>query len=245
VFNKFLEWLLTTRQIRENGGEAAMNRLMMRIAIVLVFVLFASPTWAGLSDWRNHAFPLTFLFGNHIDSHQQTRLTKAGELFGYFYITYTGEYTPEGYPVAHHCDPNTPPQECVVGWILTGKPGQATFLYHNMDHPVWLVESRNEIPQPGAFAHFHWITNQGTDPRPVTDPRCNVSMAEQLQHGAVCPGYFLQLMAVDKFAFHHEDELILVDPGIDIRTHLNILTSVPADCGDGMDCLGGSPMTMP
>jgi hypothetical protein len=70
-------------------------------------------------------------------------------------------------------------------------------------------------------------------------------MAEQLQHGAVCPGYFLELMAIDKFAFEHGGERILVGPGIDIRTHLNILASVPADCGDSMDCMGGNPMTMP
>jgi hypothetical protein len=213
-----------------------MNKILLSTLTVLSTMLLAASAWAGGANWRDHAPPLTFLFGNHIDSHQQTRLGRDGDLRGFFYVTYTGEVTPEGYPVARHCDENTPPKECVVGWILRGKPGEATFLYHNMDHPVWLV-GRSDIPQPGAYAHFHWITNQSTDPRPVTDPGCNAAMAMDLVPGAVCPGYFLELLAIDAFAFEHEGQRILVDPGLDIATHVNIVTSVPMDgCMPGGGC---------
>jgi hypothetical protein len=202
---------------------------------VLSVLALSATAWAWGVPWRNHAPPLTFLFGNHIDTHQQARLTRSGSLAGFLYITYTGATTPDGYRVARHCDENTPAGKCVAGWALLAKPAQATFLYHNMDHPVWLV-SRSDIPQPGAYAHFHWITDQGTDPRPVPDPRCNVMMADDLQPGAVCPGYFLELVAVDAFAFEHGGRLTPVDPGIDIATHVNVVTSVPMDC-DPM-CVG-------
>jgi hypothetical protein len=62
-------------------------------------------------------------------------------------------------------------------------------------------------------------------------------MAEQLQAGAVCPGYFLELFAIDAFAFEHEGQRILVDPGLDIATHVNIVTSAPmGGCGGGGSC---------
>jgi len=49
------------------------------------------------------------------------------------------------------------------------------FLYHQDDHPVWLIGprirekdgqpflggSRSQIPQPGHATHFHWLTNPG------------------------------------------------------------------------------------
>ncbi len=213
-----------------------MERLLLVGMTILASTLVSTSAWAGGGTWRDHAPPLTFLFGNHIDSHQQARLTRQGDLRGFFYVTYTGEVTPEGYPVARHCDEGTPPKDCVVGWILRGKPGQATFLYQNMDHPVWLVD-RSDIPQPGAYAHFHWITDQSTDPRPVADTRCNVAMAMDLAPGAVCPGYYLELLAIDAFALEHEGARILVDPGLDIATHVNIVTSVPMDgCTPGGGC---------
>jgi hypothetical protein len=116
---------------------------------------------------------------------------------------------------------NTP--AATVGWTLNGRPIRATFLYHaDHDHPVFLV-NRPDIPQPGAFSHFHWL---GSMPVP----------------GGPADGYMLQLTAVDRFCFiHHGAEAatsaetcrdkggVNVDPGIDIATHLNIVTSASPD----------------
>jgi hypothetical protein len=197
------------------------------LAIGAAVSILSTRARADVPSFRNHAAPLTFLFGNDIDTHQQTFQARDGSLRGFLYVTFTGEVTPEGYPVARHCDAQTPPRQCVVGWVLRGRPGTATFLYQNQDHPVWLTR-RTDIPQPGAFAHFHWITSAATDRRPVTDPRCQAAMDSDLVAGAVCPGFFLELVAVSSFAFEHEGQRILVDPGIDIATHVNIVTSVPA-----------------
>lgn len=203
---------------------------MRKAWLLAIGVAISIPSLRARADvpaFRNHAPPLTFLFGNEIDTHQQTFRTRDGSLFGFLYVTFTGEVTPDGYPVARHCDAQTPPQNCVAGWALRARPGSATFLYQNMDHPVWLT-SRTEIPQPGAFAHFHWITSASTDPRPVTDPGCEAQTDAELVPGAVCPGFFIQLVALSSFAFEHEGQRIPVDPGIDIATHVNIVTSVPA-----------------
>ncbi|HEU0200642.1 MAG TPA: hypothetical protein VFR86_09420, partial [Burkholderiaceae bacterium] len=161
------------------------------------------------------------LFGNEIDTHQQTRQTRDGGLFGFFYVQFTGVVTKDRYRVATHVDCNAAP-ECTVGWTLSGRQLNATFLYQvNHDHPVFLVD-RRDIPQPGAFAHFHWTGGQ------------------PLIQGAGFGGYLLQLTAVDKFCFIHHDAAsatsdrtcrdnrgINVDPGIDIASHLNVVTSAP------------------
>jgi hypothetical protein len=178
-------------------------------------------TAADLYPWNDHAAPFTFVFGNDIDTHQQTRKTRTGTLFGFFYIQFTGVVTKDRYRVATHVDCNASP-DCTVGWTLKGTPVGATFLYQvEHDHPVFLV-NRADIPQPGAHAHFHWL---GGMPNP----------------GEAASGYLLQLTAVDAFCFiHHgaegatgnktcrENGGIKVNPGIDIATHLNIVTSFPA-----------------
>ena len=210
----------------------SMKRVSLFFAVIMMLNPFSDSAWAAEPGWqRDHASAFSFLFGNPIDSHQQSQLLDNGEILGFLYIVFTGEVTPEGYPVAHHCDEDTPSLDCVIGWFLHGKPGQATFLYQNADHPVWLVNSRNDIPQPGSYAHFHWITGQSTDPRPVTDSRCNAMTAEELEPGTTCPGYFLELRALKRFAFQHGGERILVDPGVDIATHMNIVASVPENGG--------------
>jgi hypothetical protein len=210
----------------------SMKRVSLYFAVIMMLNPFSDSAWAAEPGWqRDHASAFSFLFGNPIDSHQQSQLLDNGEILGFLYIVFTGEVTPEGYPVAHHCNEDTPSRDCVIGWFLHGKPGQATFLYHNADHPVWLVNSRNDILQPGSYAHFHWITDQSTDPRPVTDPRCNAMTPEKLEPGSTCPGYFLELRALKRFAFLHGGERILVDPGVDIATHINIVASVPEGGG--------------
>lgn len=197
----------------------------MKRFILTSVILVLSSFWTNLANsadlypWNNHAAPFTFLFGNDIDTHQRTRQIEHGNLFGFFYIGFTGVVTKDGYRVATHVDCNAKP--CTVGWILEGKRSSAIFEYQVAgDHPVFLVH-RPDIPEPGAYAHFHWL---GTNPEP----------------GERKSGYLLQLKAVDSFCFIHDEAAkaskkntcrdsggVPVDPGIDIATHLNIVTSVP------------------
>lgn len=172
---------------------------------------------AGGYPWKDHAKPFDFQFGNHIDDHQQTRIKSNGELFGFLYVTFTGEEI-EGIPVAEHCDNNTPRNLCEVGWIIRGRflggEDAPTFVAQvDNDHPIWLVESRSVIPQPGAFSHFHWLG----------EPRSGGDLVPDLRY----EGYILELQAVDQFYFSHNGEDVLVMPGIDIATHVNIVGSFP------------------
>ena len=208
-----------------------------------------------------HGKPFDFLFGNHIDTHLETKLTinkRTGEpkkLFGKFYIIFTGDTDlVSKLPVARHprgashnedCDVI----ECVTGWVMRGLPGAAKFLYHSGvngdDHPVWVVNRAEEIgapapgmvvPQPGSFTHFHWITATSTDPRAnLVSSECDKNNAGQLQNDAlsavdsICSGWFLQIKAVRKFAFKHGGEFIPIRPGMDNRSHLNLVTNFNND----------------
>lgn len=107
-----------------------------------------------------HAAPFDFLFGNHIDTHQQLRLTTtaAGEpesLQGSFYIIFTDDQgvslgidPVSGLPIARHprglvleddgvtvrhdeaCG-ISPNIVCEVGWRMRGLPGAAKFISHD------------------------------------------------------------------------------------------------------------------
>lgn len=200
-----------------------MKKLLSTLLTSLALNLLSATAVAAadLYPWRNHAAPFDFLFGNHIDAHQQTRKTRDGSLYGFFYVRYTGVVTKDGQPVATHADCNAA-GDCTVGWALSGKPATGALLYEAMhDHPVFLV-SRQDIPQPGAYTHFHWLGS--------AMPTQRVTAA----------GYLLQLTAVDSFCFiHHEAEMaksnktcrdnggINVTLGSDNATHLNIVTSAP------------------
>jgi hypothetical protein len=145
--------------------------------------------------WGDHAPPFDFLFGNHIDTHLETKLRNDGDLAGKFFIIFTGEVDPDsGLPIARHPrgamhdeDCAVDDIDCVVGWQVRAKPGEAKFLFHSgvngNDHPVWAVD-RVDIPQPGSFTHFHWIGADSTDPRAEAGevpPPCDVEMAGQLE----------------------------------------------------------------
>lgn len=187
---------------------------------VLAFAA-AGAAASDLYPWRDHEAPFPFLFGNEFDTHQQTRATRDGSLFGFLYIRYTGVVTKDRYPVATHAD-CTRARDCTVGWTLHGKPLSATFLYQPMhDHPVFLV-TRADITQPGSPSHFHWLGAVMPMPRQTVD------------------GYLLQLTAVDRFCFiHHGAQAataastckqsggVNVDVGMDVATHLNIVTAAP------------------
>ena len=189
----------------------------------LALSAFGSAAAADLYPWRNHEAPFAFVFDNEIDTHQQTRQTRDGGLFGFFYVRFTGMLTKDHYPVATHVDCNAHPHpDCTVGWALHGKPISATFFYQNMEeHPVFLAK-RADITQPGSPSHFHWL-----------------GAAMPMQHHPV-NGFLLQLTAVDRFCFvQHGAEAadpaatcrknggVNVDPGVDIATHLNIVASAP------------------
>jgi hypothetical protein len=244
----------------------------------IALVFFATGAHAGPEDVYPgdtfHAAPFDFLFGNHMDTHQQLKLKTAGDgqpgtLKGSFYIIFTDDQgVPlgidpiSGLPKARHprglvleddgvtikhdeacgISPNI---VCVVGWRMRGLPGAAKFISHEGvngdDHPVWMVNRAEEtlapapgmvIPQPGSYTHAHWITRDSTDPRAasVLDP-CDKKNAGQLEDelptavNEVCQGWFLEIKAVEDFAFEHGGEIIPVRRGIDNRSHLNTVTN--------------------
>jgi len=196
--------------------------LIRCVAAALCLSGIANAVAGDLYPWRQHAAPFEFLFGNHFDTHQQTRVSRRdGSLFGFLYIRHTGVVTRDRYPVATHVDCNMVP-DCTVGWTIGGAPTEATYLYQTgNDHPVFLL-GRARITQPGSPSHFHWLG--------AATPTLRQTV----------PGYLLQLTAVDKFCFiHHGADAatpnrtcqanggINVDHGADIATHLNIVGSAP------------------
>ena len=260
------------------------HSLVLALALALIAGPAAGGEWddaatEAADEWDDDAPASGFLFGNHIDTHQQSRLRRNGDLSGVLYVDFTGEIdAASGLPVARHprgemhgevCGVDV---DCFVGWKLRGRAGEARFLFHGGvngdDHPVWLV-GRKAIPQPGSFTHFHWITSDGTEA--LTDgveipAACDVAMAGALEgtvaegmltlddgatihswdqesvhvgggaENVTCPGWFLQLKAVDSFAFRHGGETLAVTPGADNKTHLNLLTNyalVPGITGAG------------
>jgi hypothetical protein len=148
-----------------NGREATMRHVIGTVILAIAAFAMTGEAVATGYPWRDHAAPYDFLFGNEIDTHQQTRARVDGALAGFLYVHYTGESTADGLPIALHEDCAT--TTCDVGWTVDGQPANAQFLYHVPDdHPVWLVE-RADIPQPGAYGHFHWL---GAAPPPLTTP---------------------------------------------------------------------------
>jgi hypothetical protein len=253
------------------------KQLFPSATVLMIAVVVAQGVWASGFNWQDHAEPYSFLFGNHIDTHQQTRLKDSGELAGFLYIVFEDrdedgviDTTEDGLRIAGHCTRPEDYAACEMGWQLRAKPCieevngcEAMYLYHQHDHPVWLIgprlrEMHNEtflggsrlpIPQPGFPGHLHWLSEESEHegshgsmmlPGSIEElealfgvdievpGECNVSMASALTPGAICPAYFLELRAIDTFAFRHGGELIPVRPGIDLRTHHNFVTSYVA-----------------
>lgn len=246
-----------------------MRKILAALAVLLAPVPFLVPAPVTADESSADDAALAFIFGNHIDTHLQTRLVRGAVLKGSLYIIFTGEIDPaSGLPIARHPRGAMHNEECgfdidcVVGWKVRGRPGVAKFVSHSgvngHDHPVWLV-NRVDIPQPGAFSHFHWIGADSSDQRALmgdVPAVCDVDMAGELEGRVIageievddevgddeiefaadihvgdgaedsyCPGWFLQLRAVETFAFRHRGEVVAVRPGIDIATHLNLLTN--------------------
>ena len=208
--------------------------------VTLCFILFLGfilPVSVGADP------KVDFVFGNHIDTHQVTKLkSKKGvpkNVKGDFLIIFTGDIDrASGLPIGRHPRGAAQNEECgvdldcEVGWDIKAVPGEATFLFHSGvngdDHPVWLV-NRVQIPQPGSFTHFHWITSASNDPRAGEVPaECEAQNASDLEPDAqdvTCPGWFMQITAVQSFAFQHGGEIVPVTRGKDNATHLNLLSN--------------------
>ena len=223
-----------------------MNKIRYRFTSIYFLTIFFSIAWSfGASADDFHDAPYDFFFGNHIDTHQETKLKIKNDnpvsLKGFFYIIFTGDTdTVSGLPIARHPRGAGHDEECgaddidcVAGWLIDAVPAKAKFLFHSgvngNDHPVWMV-NRVDIPQPGSFTHFHWIATTSSDPRAATDvpAECDVEMASELDNNAenvVCPGWLMQIKAIKKFAFDHGGEIVPVSPGIDNATHLNLVTN--------------------
>ncbi len=181
----------------------------------IIILLFTGTAFAASSyRWRDHASPFDFLFGNHIDTHQQTKTTGAHFLNGFFYITFTGEETTDGVPIATHGDCTTNPDECTVGWILQGKSISATLLEKEPgEHPVWCVDPA-DLPTQTGFSHFHWLGSP--------------EHAGDLTVGQTYDGYLLKLTSRDTFFFDDHGGF-LITPGIDELSHANIETDCDFD----------------
>jgi len=230
AFNCFDRGTVVARHLaigpdRERPKEGAMKNPVLLSTAISILALPPLASATDLHAWNNHASPLTFLFGNEIDGHQQSSAQENGGLFGFLYVHFTGTITKDGHRVATHVDCGSVP-DCSVGWVMFGKARTATFLYQEMDdHPVFLIP-RRDLPQPGAYSHFHRV-------------------GHDVQSSG--PGYILDLVAIDSFCFiHHDAESasatktcvenkgVPVSPGIDASTHLNVVTSFPAGGGQPM-----------
>ncbi|MCA9896642.1 MAG: hypothetical protein H6654_04880 [Ardenticatenaceae bacterium] len=185
----------------------------MKIRIALLISLFGllvtGSVFAAGYAWRDHAAPYNFLFGNHIDTHQQSKVLRNGQLNGFLYIVYTGEEM-DGVPAAMHGDCTMQPEACAVGWMLQGVPVQATLLDKpEGDHPQWCI-NKQDMPRQRGYSHFHWLGAP--------------EHAGDLQIGEVYDGYLLKLTARATFFFEHHGGF-LVTPGIDTETHANVVTN--------------------
>ncbi len=170
-----------------------------------------SPSSGGNSNgysWQNHSAPFDFLFGNHIDTHQQTKELGNGQLQGFFYITFNGNETGDGIPEATHGNCNMNPG-CTVGWNLHGIPVQATLVAHGEgQHPTWCIDP-DDMPNQQGYTHFHWLG--------APEHAGGIGLGETYE------GYLLKLTAHETFFFKHHGGF-LVTPGIDYETHANVVT---------------------
>ena len=110
--------------------------------------------------WHDHANPYNVLTGTHIDTHLEVRLMNSGNLKGFLYVTWrdsnddgvTDIDPVSGLPEAEHCtNQEDYDAGCFAGWKVEAEPCireynecMAAVLYHNDDHPVWLIGAADE-----------------------------------------------------------------------------------------------------
>ena len=184
-----------------------MKKYSALLGLFLVMLVAGSVVALG-PNWNDHAPPFDFLFGNHIDTHQQSKLVGNQQLRGYFYIHYTGGEV-NGFPTAHHGNCETMPEGCEVGWVLKGVPARARLLEKpEGDHPQWCLNPR-AFPREAGYTHFHWLGAP--------------EHAGELVVGEKYDGYLLKLTAVDSFFFEHHGGFFIT-PGVDLESHYNVET---------------------
>jgi len=64
-----------------------MKKFIVTFTCMVMLLFGVSAALAGGPPWTGHAAPFDFLFGNHIDQFQQSKLLGNGDLQGFFYIT--------------------------------------------------------------------------------------------------------------------------------------------------------------
>lgn len=179
-----------------------MKKIVLHLLILSMLILSTGLAMGQGYPWSNHAAPFDFLFGNHIDDHQQSREIANGGLQGFLYIEFTGAFQ-NGYPVAVHG------QEA-VGWIVDAVPISAVFLGHLPgEHPQWCVNPA-DLPRELGYSHFHWKDAS--------------EHADGLTQGNAYDGFLMKLTATDSFFFNAFGGIV-VTPGIDTYNHLNITIS--------------------
>lgn len=186
-----------------------MKRLILILAAVLLLALGAQTALAEGYEWRDHAAPFDFLFGNHIDTHQQS-LTRNDMLQGFFYVTLQDRIDPgTGLPVATHGNCMANPDGCSVGWVWHGTPVTAELVAHGHgQHPTWCLDSA-DIPRQPGYTHFHWLGLP--------------EHAGGFEPGDIARGWLLRLTAIDSFFFEHHGGFAIT-PGIDYQSHANVVT---------------------
>jgi len=181
----------------------------LTITLALMLLLANTTAYAAGLPWQGHASPFDFLFGNHIDHHQQSKLISANRLTGFLYIHNTGEFI-DGIPVAEHADCDMQPSDCRAGWMLSGVRATATLVSQpTMDEPQWCLNG--DISVLPGFTHFHWLGSPDMD--------------LDLVVGQSYSGFLLKLTGIDTFYFRHHGTLTLVTPGIDLESHANLVGS--------------------
>ena len=68
-----------------------MQRFAMTVVTAWVVLIWSANATAAGFNWRDHAAPFDFLFGNQLDTHQQTKLQRDGSLKGLFYVVQLDE----------------------------------------------------------------------------------------------------------------------------------------------------------
>ncbi len=187
---------------------------MKKGMILFLICLLPVAAWGQGYPWKDHAPPFDFLFGNEIDTHQQSNILGSGDLQGSLYIVFEENGQADlhpGIPTAMHGDCELNPEECTAGWILYGVPVEAVFIGMGGGFPLWCIDAA-DLPVAPGYSHFHWTGDPET--------------AAGLTVGQVYSGFLMKLTAVDTFLFHMEGHQnpILVTPGIDDNSHANIVT---------------------
>jgi hypothetical protein len=188
-------------------GKRKVAALFVGLALVV-----AIPAVAGADGykWRDHKAPFDFVFGNHMDTHQQAQLTGMDGITGFLYITPSDRTTADGVPIAMHGDCTKNPDGCTVGWEIHGIAGQAEYCGHvHGEHPAWAIDA-DAMPSQRGFTHFHWMNE--------------TPHHDGLVVGDTYDGQLLKLTAVETFVFNHHGEF-LVKPGIDFETHANVFAA--------------------